>query len=187
MPHYSKKWLLSLLALGSVVDYLFFWGHANPKNEAAGKFLLSQWYPLPFEWEGNRYATAEHWMMAGKARLFGDTAMLEQILAAPSPKEAKALGRKVRGFEPDTWNAQCFELVVQGNVHKFGQHPAAMAYLLGTGNKVIVEASPSDAIWGIGHAQGSSEAADPAKWRGQNLLGFALMEARDRLRAHTRS
>ena len=185
MPHYSTEWLLSLLDLRTQVDYLFFWGHANPKNDLTGKFLFSQWYPLSFDWEGRKYLTAEHWMMAGKARLFGDLETLEQILAAPNPKDAKAFGRQVRGFDSEVWEAECYEIVVQGNMHKFGQNQTSRTYLLETGNKILVEASPVDAIWGIGHVQDSPEAQDPRKWRGQNLLGFALMEARDRLRSNT--
>ncbi|RYD94393.1 MAG: NADAR family protein, partial [Sphingobacteriales bacterium] len=129
-----------------------------------------------------RYPTAEHWMMAEKARLFGDTDICNEILAAAKPNEAKALGRKVRNFDSARWDEHCYEIVVEGNYHKFGQSPEARAYLLETGDKIIVEASPVDAIWGSGHAQDSPEAKDPRKWRGQNLLGFALMEARDRLR-----
>ena len=54
-----------------------------------------------------------------------------------------------------------------------------------TGDSVLVEASPYDAIWGIRLAASSPEAQDPMKWRGQNLLGFALMEVRDELRRVT--
>jgi len=121
--------------------------------------------------------------MAGKARLFGDEAAVEPILAARTPAEAKNLGRLVHGFDEAAWDAARFELVVRGNVAKFGQDPALRAYLLGTGNRVLVEASPRDRVWGIGLGAANERATDPAQWRGRNLLGFALMEARARLAA----
>jgi ribA/ribD-fused uncharacterized protein len=113
--------------------------------------------------------------------LFGDTSALDGILAARTPAEAKNLGRTVQGFDDAAWNAARFEVVVAGNVAKFGQDPALRAYLLGTANRVLVEASPRDRVWGIGMGAGNEAATDPRLWRGLNLLGFALMEARERL------
>jgi ribA/ribD-fused uncharacterized protein len=119
--------------------------------------------------------------MVAKARLFGDDAIVPEILAASHPSEAKALGRKVRGFDDDVWTQRRFDLVVEGNVAKFGQHPELRDFLLGTGDRVLVEASPRDRVWGIGLGASNERAEDPASWRGLNLLGFALMQARHRL------
>ncbi len=130
---------------------------------------------------GETYATAEHWMMAGKARMFGDERIVPRILKARTPAEAKSLGRQVQGFDEERWVAGRFELVVAGSVAKFGQDAALLAYLLGTSRRVLVEASPLDRIWGIGLAADDENAVRPAQWRGLNLLGFALMEARARL------
>jgi ribA/ribD-fused uncharacterized protein len=66
---------------------------------------------------------------------------------------------------------------------KFGQHPDLREFLMATGSRVLVEASPRDKIWGIGLAADDERAASPERWPGQNLLGFALMEVRQRLRA----
>jgi ribA/ribD-fused uncharacterized protein len=120
-------------------------------------------------------------MMAEKARLFGDGEAVQAILAAATPGEAKKLGRTVRDFDDTIWNAARFDLVVRGNVAKFGQDPALRDYLLGTRNRILVEASPRDRIWGIGLGAANERATDPTRWRGHNLLGFALMEARTRL------
>jgi ribA/ribD-fused uncharacterized protein len=158
-----------------------FWGHRPLKSEGVGASCLSQWWPAPFAVDGTTYPSAEHWMMAGKARIFGDEETRERILAARSPAEAKKLGRLVRGFDERTWAAECFELVVEGSVAKFGQHAELLAYLLGTSKRVLVEASPVDRVWGIGLAATDEHATDPERWRGLNLLDFALMEARSRL------
>jgi ribA/ribD-fused uncharacterized protein len=122
-------------------------------------------------------------MMAGKARLFGDESSAERVLSTPDPAAVQALGRRVRDFDQAVWEAHRFDLVVAGNVAKFGQDPDLRNYLVGTGDRVLVEASPIDRIWGIGLAGTDPQAQDPAGWRGLNLLGFALMRARARLAA----
>lgn len=179
MAHYNLQWLLEKIDRKESIDFLFFWGHTNRTNESVGKFIFSQWYPSPFTIDNITYKTAEHWMMAGKARLFKDAGMEDKIIHAQTPKEAKELGRKVQGFNTETCNDNCFKMVVQGNKEKFIQNEGYAAYLRSTGDKVIVEASPADTIWGIGLAQNSEQAQNPYSWRGQNLLGFALMEVRD--------
>ncbi|GAA2111121.1 hypothetical protein GCM10009802_08620 [Streptomyces synnematoformans] len=118
--------------------------------------------------------------MAAKARLFGDAAAAERIVAARHPGEAKAEGRKVRGFDEAVWEAHRYDLVVRGNAAKFGQHEDLGAYLRGTGDRVLVEASPVDRVWGIGMAATDDHVEDPEPWRGLNLLGFALMDVRAR-------
>lgn len=165
---------------GERFRYVFFWSHrgqAGPPDASA----LSQWAPIGFTVDGVHYPTAEHWMMAEKARLFGDDHHLAQILAAQHPKQAKDLGRQVRGFDQATWLAHRRPIVTAGNRHKFTQNPAEGAWLVGTQGRVLVEASPVDRVWGIGWAADRAEARDPRQWRGLNLLGFALMDVRAEL------
>ncbi|WP_433575049.1 NADAR family protein [Nocardia brasiliensis] len=174
--------LVGATAAGEKVDYLWFWGHQPERDGQPGPGCLSQWWPVRFTVDGARFESAEHYMMWGKAVLFGDTENAARVLAAPTPKDAKELGRQVRGFDSGVWRAHRFETVVRGNVAKFGQHAELAAYLLGTEDRVLVEASPVDRVWGIGLAADDPRAEDPAQWRGLNLLGFALMAARARLR-----
>lgn len=178
---YNLGWLLSREEKKENVKYLFFWGHTPSKDGSVSKSCFSQWWQSAFEVDHVRYATAEHWMMAQKAVLFSDREMLEKILVAKSPAEAKKLGRKVRNFDPKVWGENCFDIVCEGNYHKFSQHPDLKAFLLDTKDRVLVEASPMDRIWGIGMAQSHEHAENPRLWKGSNLLGFALMEVRDRL------
>jgi ribA/ribD-fused uncharacterized protein len=179
----SREELAAMVAAGAQPKWLMFWGHRPQRDGSAGPGALSQWWPAPFSVDGVRYATAEHWMMAGKARLFGDEASVPLILDARTPAEAKNLGRLVRGFDEERWQAERFELVVRGSTAKFGQDPALRGYLLGTRGRVLVEASPRDRVWGIGLGAANEHATAPEQWRGLNLLGFALMEARSRLAA----
>jgi hypothetical protein len=174
--------LEALVASGRRPKFLHFWGHQPQADGSVGAGCLSQWYPSPFTVDGITYATAEHWMMAGKARMFNDAQAEKRAIAAPHPKAAKAVGREVRGFDEATWVAGRFELVVQGNLAKFRRHPDLQAFLLGTNTRILVEASPRDRIWGIGLSAAHEDADNPAKWRGHNLLGFALMETRARLK-----
>ena len=177
----TREELVAAVEAGAVPKWLMFWGHQPEADGGVGKGVLSQWWPCVFRVEGVEYASAEHWMMAEKARLFGDAAALDKILAARTPAEAKALGRLVQGFDDAAWDGARVEAVVRGNVAKFGQDAGLRSYLLGTGNRVLVEASPRDRVWGIGMGAGNEGATDPRRWRGLNLLGFALMEARERL------
>lgn len=178
---YSVKKLIAQVEEGKAVDFYFFWGHTPKQVGGTDKSCLSQWYPAPFVVQGITYPTAEHWMMAQKALLFKDENAFQQILDTPKPGSAKAIGRRVIGFDELIWIDRRYDIVLEGSYHKFSQHEALRRFLLQTGKKVIVEASPVDNIWGIGLSQDSSSALNPINWKGTNLLGFALMETRDKL------
>ena len=178
----DRESLLALERTGGRPKYIFFWGHTPRQGGGVGKHVFSQWYEAPFTVDGATYPTAEHWMMVEKARLFGDGDALARILAAGNPGAAKQYGREVRGFEDGPWYAARWDIVVRGNLAKFGQNAQLGAFLATTGDRVLVEASPVDRIWGIGLAEDDARAQDPERWRGLNLLGFALMEVRGRLR-----
>lgn len=158
-------------------DLLLFWGH-TPRDAAPGPWCLSQWFPAPFTVGDTVFATAEHYMMWRKARLFDDARVAAGVLEDPDPRRAKACGREVAGFDAPRWEAHRFDIVVEGNVAKFGAHDDLRRYLLGTGDRVLVEASPYDAVWGIGLAADHPDARHPDRWPGQNLLGLALMRTR---------
>ena len=180
MPR-TRETLQARQDAGETLDLCFFWGHTG---DGVGPWVLSQWREAPFTLAGHTYRTAEHWMMAEKARLFGDDAVAAAVLTADTPGAVKALGRTVAGFDPEEWERVRFAIVRTGNVEKFRQHPALAAWLFSTGDAVLVEASPNDAIWGIGLGASNPAAQRVATWRGLNLLGFALAEVRERLRAH---
>ena len=121
-------------------------------------------------------------MMAEKARLFKDEYSLKKILSETSQKNIKALGRGVKGFSDKVWNENKVKIVYRGNIAKFSQNRYLYNILMSTGDKVLVEASPWDRIWGIGMASDNPNVTDPRKWRGENLLGFTLMRVREYLK-----
>lgn len=175
--------LLDYLNHAHSVKYLFFWGHRKSRDGYITKACFSQWFEAPFEVDGSYYFTAEHYMMAEKARLFGDSAAAAKIVQVEHPGAVKKIGREIQGFDEQVWIQHRFDIVVKGNRAKFSQNPELGNFLLSTENRVLVEASPKDKIWGIGLAEDHPEAEDPYQWQGLNLLGFALMEVRDRLLA----
>ena len=163
-------------AITETNDFVFFW-----------KGWPSQWFPSSFSLDGVGYNCCEQFMMAEKARVFGDQATLAKILATDSPAEQKSLGRKIRNFDGAVWKGVCRGVVYAANLAKFSQNPVLRERLLATGRKVLVEASPLDTIWGIGLSANNPRAVDPAKWRGVNWLGVALMQVRDALSARAAS
>lgn len=177
--------LKTAMARGESFTFRPFYGHTPRADGTLSDACFSQWWKSPFTVDGVSYATAEHYMMAAKARLFGDERALAQILAEDEPSKVKALGRQVKGFVDTRWAAARFEAVTQGSIAKFSSTPELKAYLLSTGDELLVEAAPRDRIWGIGLGRENPLVTDPSRWRGQNLLGFALVRARETLREVT--
>jgi ribA/ribD-fused uncharacterized protein len=182
VPPGSVPDLVNAIRRGENVTFLFFWGHQREPDGSIGSGCLSQSFPAPFTLEGQVFATAEHYMMWRKAVLFGDEQAAGRILAASHPFRVRELGEQIRGSSEAAWAGRRFEIVVTGSVAKFGQHPELRRYLVATGDRVLVDASPQDRVWGIGLTATEERAGDPRQWRGQNLLGFALMRARAALR-----
>jgi len=156
-------------------------GHVA-RVEKQMKACLSQWFPCSFLVDGIYYNCAEQFMMAEKARLFHDEDALQKIMQAFDPMEQKKIGRRVHGYDDAQWKEHCFDIIVRGNVAKFSQNEKLRDFLLSTGNKILVEASPKDNVWGIGLDEESPDAVNPKRWPGTNLLGFALMEVRDKIK-----
>ncbi len=159
-------------------DFVFFW---KPSENKTDKSCLGQWQHSDFTVDIDDYTCAEQYMMAEKARLFEDEVIEKQILQTRDPKQIKALGKKVKNFDQILWDKTKYSIVLNGNYYKFSQNKSMRDFLLSTGDKLLVEASPLDTIWGIGLSENDPKAYQPSLWRGKNLLGFALMEVRDEL------
>jgi ribA/ribD-fused uncharacterized protein len=175
---FNKAWLIQTYGDYKTIPFLFFWGHQPSGDGQITKSCLSQWWEAGFEVDGITYHTVEYWMMAEKARLFRDEKALANILASPTPAGAKEAGRLIQNFDPVIWDQHKVDIVIEGNRHKFTNHPALKTFLLDTGEQVLVEASPVDKVWGIGMAAEDPAVQNPLSWRGENLLGFCLMEVR---------
>ena len=161
-------------------DFIFFWGHH--KTSGINKGCFSQWWPCTFIVNGVTYNCAEQYMMASKARLFNDEETLQKIMEATEPNTCKYLGRQVNNFDSKIWDDNCYQIVLEGNLAKFSQNKDLKKELLATGDKILVEASPMDCIWGIAMSKDHPDCGNPAKWQGTNLLGFALTEVKEILK-----
>lgn len=151
--------------------FVFFWG---------GPF--SQWYPSKFIIDGITFTHAEQYMMYKKAMLFSDAETAEEILKAKSPRDQKALGRKVKGFIKEEWENHCKRFVYDANKAKFTQDDKLYKVLMSTGDKELVEASPEDKIWGIGLHESDPRCLDKSQWQGTNWLGEAITKVREDLK-----
>lgn len=152
--------------------FTFFFTEASP---------FSQWYRCRFTEGQHAFNCAEQYMMHGKAVLFGDPDAAAKILEADHPRQHKALGRKVKGFDDAIWRREREGIVRAGSRAKFTQNAELRQLLVATRGTTLVEASPYDRIWGIGLSATDPRAKDPATWRGQNLLGKILTALRDEL------
>jgi len=154
--------------------HVFFWGSE-----------FSNWFDCTYKnikYKSITFFNSEQAFMWEKAIFFGDMEMAKKIIETPSPKEAKMLGRKIKGFDAEKWAEVSYQIMVDVNYAKYSQNPRLKKTLLSTDNKIIVEASPYDQIWGIGLSHDDDRVLDESQWRGKNLLGKALMEVRERLK-----
>lgn len=154
---------------------VLFWG----KSEIYSNFHYS-----PFVINGITYRCVEQFMMAAKARLFGDKTAEAAILKETEPFTMQQIGRTVQGYTDEAWFAARDEIVFQACLAKFQQNVRMGETLLATGEREMVEASPKDRIWGIGLGENDARALDKSKWLGENRLGRALMRVRAYLREH---
>ena len=178
----DRKTLIAEWVMGNHHPFTFFWGHTPPDGaDGPGPWVLSQWYPAVTVVDRVEYPTAEHYMMTEKAKLFRDKKALAKIASSDDPAVAKEAGREVRGYVDAVWASMRYSIVCEGCYGKFANDEALATYLMGTKGSILVEASPKDTVWGIGLGADDDAAKDPTTWKGDNLLGFALMDARLRL------
>lgn len=178
---YSLDSLQKDFQKGKSTKYLFFWGHQPSKDGSIIKTCLSQWWRADFTIDTDTYCCMEQYMMAEKAKLFKDNETLEKIMKSNHPKQMKDLGRKVKNFDEELWIKKRYSIILNGNYAKFIQNEDLREFLIKTKDRILVEASPYDKIWGIGMAADDQNIENPLFWKGSNLLGFALMEVRDEL------
>jgi ribA/ribD-fused uncharacterized protein len=150
--------------------HIFFWGDASP---------FSNFYqPITIETKINKFSSSEQLFMYIKALSFSDQKIAEAILKTNKPYMAKQLGREVEGFNEEHWAGIRYQAMLLACMEKFKQNEGVRKYMLSTGNKILVEASPYDKVWGIGLYPTDPLCLDEKNWKGENLLGKVLMEVR---------
>ena len=164
----SRKWV-DRLQCNSVICF------HNPDEENG---YLSNWYLSDFFVDGIVFSSMEQYMMYQKAVVFNDVEIANKILATSDVAEIKAYGRKVSNYDDTVWNGVRQIIIYRGLLEKFCQNKKLEHQLLKTGEAVLIECAVKDRIWGIGLNMQDNDRFDMKKWKGQNLLGFALMEVR---------
>ena len=154
------------------VEAIFFHLPSEPHG------YLSNWYPSSFDLDGVHYTSTEQYIMYQKCVIFGDIVSAKAILATDDTKVQQAIGRNAKGYIGNVWAGQRQLVAVRGLFAKFSQNEDLKKKLLDTGDAWLVECAHSDTIWACGIRLNEDERFDASKWRGQNILGFALMEVR---------
>ncbi len=162
-------------------DICFFWKPEPAEDGIITESCLSQWWKCTFMENQILFCCTEQYMMYRKAMLFKDFEYAQKILFSKDPKKMREYGRLVRGFDENKWNEEKSNIVLKGNILKFSQNQELYQFLIGTKDKILVEASPYDRIWGIGMRKSEEGILEPSKWKGLNLLGFILMDVRNRI------
>jgi len=150
----------------------------NPDEENG---YLSNWYLSDFTVDDIKFSSMEQYMMYRKATCFHDDKIAAQILETNDVAKIKALGRLVSGYDDHHWNGVRQVVVYEGLVAKFTQNPQLLQLLKNTKDDILAECAVKDRIWGIGLSMTDSDRLIRAKWKGQNLLGYALMMVRDKI------
>ena len=153
----------------------------NPDEENG---YLSNWFLSSFELDGVAYSSMEQYMMYQKALRFGDAGTAAHILATDDVARIKALGRSVSPYDDHVWSGVRQIVVYEGLLAKFTQDDGLRGQLRATEDALLAECAVRDRVWGIGLSMSDPRCLDPAKWRGQNLLGYSLMLVSERLGAH---
>lgn len=150
----------------------------NPDEENG---YLSNWYPSEFAVNGVAFSSMEQYMMYKKSVYFGDKDTADEILATDDVAKIKNLGRLVANYNESRWNGVRQIIVFEGLIEKFSRNEDLKEQLKATGNSILAECAVNDRIWGIGLSMKDPDRLEIDKWKGQNLLGYALMAVRERL------
>lgn len=165
-----------LLVNDAYHDAVFFYRPMEPHG------YLSNWYPAAFTLDGKAFSSTEQYFMYRKCLIFGDAASAQAILDTDDPAAQRRIGRQAAGFHPLVWDGVKQLYMFRALLAKFTQNPVMKAQLLDTGDAYLVECAFTDRIWACGVRLTDPRRLDISRWRGQNLLGFALMEVRETIR-----
>ena len=159
-----------------VVDAIFFHMPTEPYG------YLSNWYPSVFDIDGICFTSTEQFIMYQKCIVFGDYQSAKEVLATDDPQIQQSIGRHAKGYIGEVWAGMRQLVAVRGLYAKFSQNEELKKKLLDTGDTWLVECAHYDTTWACGIRLNEEERFDTSKWRGQNILGFALMEVREALK-----
>lgn len=152
---------------------------------------LAEWVPshpvaITSTLDGKRFSSTEQYIMYRKCMILGDEAAAKQVMTTDDPGQQQAIGRNARNYHNTVWDGVCQVVAMRGLLAKFSQHDDLRQKLLETGNAYLVECARSDRRWACGIGLYDDNRRDIDRWKGKNILGFALMEVRKSMRNDTR-
>jgi len=154
----------------------------EPQTNEYG-FLSLKW-AVEIEFNNTMYNSAKQAISAELAKVFNDQENLQKIMIAESPEEVNYDLDDVPGeAAQDKWNDNIKQLIYDVNIAKFNQYPELVTRLLETKTAVLGAYIPNDNLIGIGLSLDNIQSKNPINWTGQNLLGKALMDIREKFRA----
>ena len=153
--------------------YLFFYATSE---------IYSNWHPAKFKYDNIVFSNSEQAMMYAKAKLMGDNDSIKKIKKTSDPYKVKRLGRSIKPWKEQLWISKRLSLVIDILYAKFSSNETLRNELLGTDDLYLVEASPSDKIWGVGLDESDPAIHNKKNWKGLNLLGEALMQVREKIK-----
>lgn len=152
----------------------------------SGKEIYSNWYSSPAQFFDKSswlvFANTEQHFMWSKATFFGDSETACKIAKETDARSVKEYGREVKDYDEKKWECVRLGFMTYANYLKFSQNELFKDQLLSTDNKILVEASRTDKIWGVGLTEDDPLILDEKNWKGRNLLGVALMNVRNLLK-----
>ena len=175
----QDRWLEQCANKINEYGYIAFYGN-NRENGYLSNFYCSPIISMG-ELEEIKFSCVEQLIMYQKAILFNDLTIANKILEVSDPKTHKRLGRSVKNFNEEIWNKNKYKILYDGLKLKFEQNDKLRNLLKNTGNKILIEASPTDCIYGIGMSSSNPNIKNPQEWKGLNMLGRALMELRKKI------
>ncbi len=158
--------------------------------------IYSNWHRTPCQFKDPlngdiTFDSSEQAFMWWKAVFHQDLRIASLIEKETNPAQVKAWGREIKGYNDKAWECVRLGYMQYVCLLKFQQNPKWAEQLKATGDRILVEASPVDEVWGVGlDVQEAASAADlymsrngydipeQIPWTGRNLLGQALMTVR---------
>ena len=155
--------------------HIYFWGSIY------SNFYVSETKPYLFKLDGYSWMSSEQYFMAQKALTFNDIEIFNKIVNTLDPGTAKKYGRRIKNYDEQIWSEKRYDIMKTAVFEKFNQNKDLKNKILNTGNKIFVEASPYDLIWGVGLYEEDDLILDEKNWNGLNLLGKVLNEVRNQI------
>lgn len=156
--------------------------HSDSRISFFRKFSkLSNHHPSSFVIDDHEYCCNEQYFLSQKCLGFGQRRAAENILNTSDAAQMVKFSKVCKGTSQNWKHEKAYEVMKKGLEAKFNQDESCKEYLINTGEKLLIEGSKYDKVWGAG-VDFNDDKIDDDELPGQNELGRALMEVRFELK-----